>query len=162
MPATTTSATADPARLPPRWVIRSVWLGHRALVRLTGKRMGLTRPTPGGRFGMLRLTSVGRHSGKRRQAMLGYVEDGSNLVTLAMNGWGEAEPAWWLNLQARPDASIETVDGPRRVHARAAVGDERDRLWAALAASSGFGSDLDAYARRRSGETAVVVLEPYG
>jgi deazaflavin-dependent oxidoreductase (nitroreductase family) len=162
MPATTTSATADPARLPPRWVIRSVWLGHRALVRLTGKRLGLTRPTPGGRFGMLRLTSVGRHSGKRRQAMLGYVEDGSNLVTLAMNGWGEAEPAWWLNLQARPDASIETVDGPRRVHARAAVGDERDRLWAALAASSGCGTDLDAYARRRSGETAVVVLEPYG
>src|SRR5262245_6581637 len=93
-PATSQSTSA---RLPPRWVIRSVWFGHRALVRLTGKRMGLSRPKPGGRFGMLRLTTIGRRSGRTRQAMLGYVEDGPNLVTLAMNGWGEAEPAWWLN-----------------------------------------------------------------
>jgi deazaflavin-dependent oxidoreductase (nitroreductase family) len=155
-----TTPTKEPG-LPPRWVIRSAWIGHRALVRVTGKRLGLTRPTPGGRFGMLRLTSVGRKSGKPRQAMLGYVEDGANLATLAMNGWGDPEPAWWLNLQDRPEATIETVDGTRRVRARAAHGDERARIWALLARSSGFG-ELDAFARRRSGETAVVVLEPYG
>jgi deazaflavin-dependent oxidoreductase (nitroreductase family) len=156
-----TATTRRPASLPPRWVIRTVWIGHRALVRLTGNRLGLTRPTPGGRFGMLRLTTVGRTSGKRRLAMLGYVEDGPNLVTLAMNGWGDPEPAWWLNLQARPEATIETIDGARRIHARAAKGDERTRLWDALADASGFG-DLEAYARRRSRETAVVVFEPYG
>ena len=156
----TTTPTKEPS-LPPRWVIRSAWIGHRALVRLTGKRLGLTRPTPGGRFGMLRLTSIGRKSGKPRQAMLGYIEDGANLATLAMNGWGDPEPAWWLNLQDQPVATIETIDGTRRIRARAAHGDERTHLWALLAQSSGFG-ELDAFARRRSGETAVVVLEPYG
>jgi deazaflavin-dependent oxidoreductase (nitroreductase family) len=149
-----------PARLPPRWFIRSAWIGHRALVRLTGKRLGLARPKPGGRFGMLRLTTIGRTSGRSRAAMVGYIQDGPNLVTLAMNGWASPEPAWWLNLQARPDAEIETVDGRRPVHGRMAVGEERERLWAALHAISGFGSDLDAFASRREGETAVVVLEP--
>ena len=47
--------------------------------------------------------------------MLGYLEDGPNVVTLAMNGWGEAEPAWWLNLRAHPGAAIELGDGPRAV-----------------------------------------------
>lgn len=43
-----------------------------------------------------------------REARAGYVEDGQNLVTLAMNGWGAAEPAWWLNLQDHPEAIAET------------------------------------------------------
>jgi hypothetical protein len=33
------------------------------------------------------LATVGRRSGQRRIAMVGYYEDGPNLVTLAMNGW---------------------------------------------------------------------------
>ena len=33
-----------------------------------------------------------------------------NLVAMAMNGWGDAEPAWWLNLQAHPDATVD-LDG---------------------------------------------------
>ena len=47
-----------------------------------------------------------------------------------MNGWADPEPAWWLNLQAHPEATVELPDGPRAVTARAAVGEERDRLWA--------------------------------
>jgi hypothetical protein len=41
----------------------------------------------------MRLTTIGRRTGKVRPVILGYHEDGSNLVTLAMNGWAEAEPA---------------------------------------------------------------------
>ena len=89
--------------------------------------------------------------------ILGYFEDGPNLVTMAMNGWGEAEPAWWLNLQAQPEASVHLPDGEREVTGRAAGGDERARLWARW---SEIDSDLDAYASRRPTETAVVVLEP--
>ena len=74
--------------------------------------MGLRRQTPE-RWGMMRLTTVGRRSGNERHAILGYFEDGPNLVTMAMNGWGEAEPAWWLNLQANPDTTVELTDGPR-------------------------------------------------
>ncbi len=143
-------------RLPPRWFVRAVWLGHRALFRLTGGRMGLWKPKPG-KWGTMRLQTTGRRSGKVRAAILGYYADGPNLVTMAMNGWAEGEPAWWLNLQAQPDANVETDDGTQPVRGRAAVGDERQRLWARWAE---FGDDVDAYAARRSSETAVVVLEP--
>ena len=46
--------------------------------------------------------------------ILGYYEDGPNLVTMAMNGWGAAEPAWWLNLQADPAAIVELTGGANR------------------------------------------------
>ena len=74
-----------------------------------------------------------------------------------MNGWGEPEPAWWLNLQDRPDATVDLPGGPRDVTGRAAQGDERARLWDEMRRRE---PNLDAYAARRPGETAVVVFEP--
>ena len=141
--------------LPPRWVIRGAWSAHRALYSLSGGRVGLGKPSDKG-YGTLRLHTRGRKTGVERVAMLGYFEDGPNLFTLAMNGWGEPEPAWWLNLQANPDAIVELPDGSRRVRARAATGDERARLWSEIARRN---ADLDGYAARRSRETAVVVFE---
>ena len=94
---------------------------------------------------------------KDAHAILGYYEDGPNLVTMAMNGWGAPEPAWWLNLQAQPNVEVELKNGTREVRARAAVGEERERLWTRCRE---FGSDPDAYADRRPGQTEVVVLEP--
>jgi deazaflavin-dependent oxidoreductase (nitroreductase family) len=108
----------------------------------------------------MRLETLGRRSGQPRVAILGYYEDGANLVTLAMNGWADAEPAWWLNLQAHPQATVQLADGPRAVRARAAAGAERARLWARFRDFPGWGGDLDALAARRATETAVVVLEP--
>lgn len=105
----------------------------------------------------MRLTTVGRPSGKERSVILGYYEDGPNLVTMAMNGWADPEPAWWLNLQAHPDATVALKDGRRAVKGRAAEGTERDRLWARWRE---MGDDPERYAWRRSRETAVVVLEP--
>jgi len=78
------------------------------------------RPASG--FGTMRLKTLGRRSGEARAAIIGYYEDGPNLVTLAMNGWGRAEPAWWLNLQANPDATVDLAGGRRAVRARAARG----------------------------------------
>jgi len=146
--------------LPPRWFIRGAWLAHRAILRLTGGRRGLARALASGRFGYLRLTTVGRRTGRERTAILGYFEDGPNLVTLAMNGWAAPEPAWWLNLLANPDAHVVLEDGARAVRARAAVGDEREHLWSRFHDFTGWGDDVDAYARLRPSETAVVVLEP--
>lgn len=143
-------------RLPPRWFIRVAWAVHRAIHRLTGGRRGLWLVRPG-RWGTMRITTVGRRSGKKRNAILGYYEDGPNLVTMAMNGWGAPEPAWWLNLQAQPNAEVELKSGARPVRARAAMGEERDRLWARFRE---FGDDPDDYADRRPGQTEVVVLEP--
>jgi deazaflavin-dependent oxidoreductase (nitroreductase family) len=92
-----------------------------------------------------------------RQVVVGYFEDGPNLVTMAMNGWAPAEPAWWLNLQDHPDVVVQTRDGARQVRARRAQGEERERLWSRWAE---IDKNLDDYAARRPRETAVVVLEP--
>lgn len=144
------------AWLPPRWFVVSFWRVHRALVRRSRGRFGLWRPTSD-RWGAMRLTTTGRRSGQQREVVLGYFEDGRNLVTMAMNGWDIPEPGWWLNLQAHPDAIVQTKDGTQAVRARPAAGDERARLWRRWGE---FDKNLDSYAARRSGETAVVVLEP--
>ena len=142
--------------LPPRWFVRSAWLTHRTLLRLTSDRVGLSLPTPG-RCGMLRLHTIGRRSGHPHAVVLCYIEDGDNLVTLAMNGWDPADPAWWYNLQAQPATTVDLVTGPRRVRAHPAAGPECDRLWPALHDYQGYG-DLDGFATRRGRDTAVVVL----
>ena len=144
------------ASLPPRWFVRLAWHTHRSLYRVTGGRVGLWRPKRN-RWGTLRLTTTGRRSGKARSVILGYVEDGPNLVTLAMNGWADGEPSWWLNLQEEPEAGVDLSDGPCRVWARAAEGDERSRLWTRWRE---IDTKLDAYAALRSSESAVVILEP--
>lgn len=143
-------------RLPPRWFVRLAWYVHRALYRVTGGRVGLWRARAD-RWGTLRLTCTGRRSGKQRSVIVGYLDDGPNLFTLAMNGWADGEPAWWLNLQANPDAWVELANGRRSVRARAAVGEERSRLWARWREVD---PRVDAYAALRHSETAVVILEP--
>ncbi|WP_258726189.1 nitroreductase family deazaflavin-dependent oxidoreductase [Cellulomonas sp. NS3] len=109
-------------------------------------------------WGALRLTTTGRRSGAERSVILGYLEDGPNLVTLAMNGWAEGDPAWWLNLQAHPDGTVRLAgQDARPVRARSATGPERARLWQRWIAVD---PQLDALTASRSTATAVVVLEP--
>jgi deazaflavin-dependent oxidoreductase (nitroreductase family) len=151
------TGTPKRAHLPPRWFVVIFWHAHRGMVRASGGRKGLWRPRPG-KWGTLRLTTTGRRSGEPRRVILGYYEDGDDLVSMAMNGWGSAEPAWWLNLQAHPEAVVELAGGIRReVLGRVAVGTERERLWQRWRE---LDENLDAYAARRPRETAVVVLEP--
>jgi F420H(2)-dependent quinone reductase len=153
------SATAQKSSpVVPRWLVRTIWIVHRAAYSITGGRFGLRTPTDT-RWGMLRLKTVGRRSGKERIAILGYIEDGPNLVIPAMNGWADPEPAWWLNLQSNPEATVELPDGRRQVAARATVGEERERLWGRLV-SLGSAAYTDANAALRSRETAIVLLEP--
>ena len=142
-------------------MVVSAWYIHRAIHRLTGGRKGLW-PPKGKRWGTMRLTTIGRRSGKRRSAILGYFEDGPNLVTMAMNGWAAPEPAWWLNLQAHPEATVELSDGRRQVRGRAAEkGEEHDRLWKRWGEYDGEDA-LEGWASRRPSGTAVVILEPAG
>jgi len=147
----------SPPKLPPPWFVHVAWRVHRALYRLSGGRFLWTTASKRG-WGALRLTTVGRRSGKERSVILGYLEEGPDLVTLAMNGWDEGHPAWWLNLCEHPDATVRLAhEEPRPVHAREASGEERARLWQRWAEVD---VGLDSYAARRSIETPVVVLEP--
>ena len=146
-----------PPRLPPAWFIHLFWRVHKTLVRVTGGRFLWTTASTRG-WGALRLTVPGRRSGRARSVVLGYLEDGPDLVVLAMNGWQEGHPAWWLNLREHPDAVVQLARSePRPVRARVAEGDERARLWRRWAEVD---EGLDALAGRRIVETPVVVLEP--
>jgi deazaflavin-dependent oxidoreductase (nitroreductase family) len=142
-------------RVPPRFFVRFAWSTHRGLYRVTGGRFGLRR-AKANRWGMMHLTTTGRKTGQKREVIIGYLDDGPNLVALAMNGWADNDPAWWLNLQATPNATVDLANGPRQVRARAAQGEERARLWDRWRE---LDKDLDGYASLRSAETAVVILE---
>jgi F420H(2)-dependent quinone reductase len=151
------SDTRRPAKLPPPWFIHLAWRVHRALYRLSGGRFLWTPANKRG-WGALRLTTIGRKSGQDRRVIIGYLEDGPDLVALAMNGWDEGHPSWWLNLEAHPDAVVRLSGRPERpVRARETAGEERARLWSRWLA---IHPDLDAYAGRRSTVTPVIVLEP--
>ncbi len=89
--AMTTVSKRQAPRLQPRWFIRSFWVVQRAVYSVTGGRLGL-RTATADRWGMMRLRTVGRRTGTERTAILGYFEDGPNLVTMAMNGWADPSP----------------------------------------------------------------------
>mgnify|MGYP006212449383 CR=1 FL=1 len=156
--STQPAAAPKTAWLPPRPVVRVAWTIHRRLYALSGGRLGLS-PATAKAWGTMRLKTIGRRSGRERHVMLGYFEDGPNLVTMAMNGWGDAEPAWWLNLQAQPDTSVQLKGETRAVRGRAATAEERPRLWARWGEYDGP-DKLESWAAHRSRETAVVILEP--
>jgi deazaflavin-dependent oxidoreductase (nitroreductase family) len=153
----TTMDTEQRPKIPPRWFVRGAWRVHRALYRLSGGRFLWTPKNKRG-WGAMRLTTVGRRSGQERNVIVGYLEDGPNLVLLAMNGWGEGHPAWWLNLEAHSDAVVQlSGEDARSVRAMEVTGSDRDRLWQRWASVN---PELDGFAGQRSTETPVVVLEP--
>jgi deazaflavin-dependent oxidoreductase (nitroreductase family) len=150
------TTTEKAPTVPPRWFVRAAWVVHRGIYNVTRGRRGLWLPKAD-KWGTMRVTTIGRKTGHERSVILGYYEDGPNLVTMAMNGWGEGEPAWWLNLVAHPEAEVILKNGKRAVRAAAATGKERERLWARWRE---FGDDVDGFSKLRSTETAVVVLSP--
>jgi deazaflavin-dependent oxidoreductase (nitroreductase family) len=144
------------AVLVPRPLLRVVWGVHGAVRRLSGARLGTTAPR-GSRLGVLFLATRGRRTGAVRRNGLFYVEDGPNLAVVASNAGAEAAPAWWLNLQATPDAEVELPSGRRLVRARPATPDEQARLWPRLVA--GYRS-FEAYRRATNRDLPIVILEP--
>lgn len=154
-----TTDAARPPKMPPPWFVHFAWRAHRGLYQVSGGRFLWTPANKRG-WGAMRLTTTGRRSGRERSVIVGYLEEGTNLVVVAMNGWDEGHPAWWLNLEANPDCVVRlSGQRPTRMRARRAEGDERDRLWQRWAAVE---PELDAYAGRRATEAPVVVFEPLG
>jgi deazaflavin-dependent oxidoreductase (nitroreductase family) len=146
-----------PPKLPPVWFKHLFWRGHRFLYRLTGGHVLWTPENKRG-WGAMHLMTIGRKSGQQRSVIVGYIDDGSIPVVLAMNGWDEGLPEWWLNLEAHPDALIRLKGQPERpTRARRVEGEERDRLWRLWAE---IDEGLDALADSRSADTPVVVFEP--
>ena len=105
-----------------------IWKLHRYIYRASGGRVGgAVRGTP-----VLLLVTIGRRSGEPRSVTLTYFEDGDRLVVIGSNAGEDRHPAWWLNLQEHPEATVQIGGTTTRVRAVEAIGEERERLWAEL------------------------------
>jgi deazaflavin-dependent oxidoreductase (nitroreductase family) len=135
-------------------VLRRLMDAHTLMYRLTGGRIGHRIP---GLAPMLLLDHVGAKSGTPRTTPLLYVEDPPNAVIVASKGGFPKHPAWFHNLRANPDTTIQIGPERRRVRARVAAPQERERLWPmAVAAYSGYTD----YQERTDREIPLVILEP--
>ncbi|HEX8103989.1 MAG TPA: nitroreductase family deazaflavin-dependent oxidoreductase [Solirubrobacteraceae bacterium] len=137
-------------------VLRRLIGGHTAIYRATGGLVGHRMP---GAPPMLLLDHVGAKSGTLRTAPLGYLQDGRDVVVVASKGGHPKHPAWYHNLRANPDTTVQIGRERRAVRARVATPEERERLWPRVVALySGFGE----YQERTDREIPLVVLEPRG
>ena len=126
-------------------------LAYRASRGLLGHRF------PPGLPQTLLLDHVGAKSGERRTSPLVYAEDGNQLVLVASKGGNPKNPAWYHNLKANPDTTVQVGSQRREVHARVARPEERGRLWDKAVAVWGGYED---YQKRTDREIPLVVLEP--
>jgi deazaflavin-dependent oxidoreductase (nitroreductase family) len=106
---------------------------------------------------ILVLRTIGRKSGSPRDAPMFFLEHGEGFAVVASNAASKAPPAWWLNLQAQPDAEAFVHGVSHSVRARAASEEELRELWPRFVALySGF----EHYRSIATRELPVVILEP--
>lgn len=77
---------------------------------------------------VLLLTTKGVRSGQPRTTVVGYRRSGDVYVVIAAANGAPEDPAWYRNLVADPNATIEVGPQKLRVRARTAEGEERERL----------------------------------
>jgi deazaflavin-dependent oxidoreductase (nitroreductase family) len=135
-------------------VLRRLMGAHAGVYRLTRGLIGHRFP---GSPSILLLEHVGAKSGVERTTPLLYVEDGDDLMIVASKGGHPRHPAWYHNLRAHPDTTVQVGSERRPVRARVASAQERERLWPmAVEAYGGYRS----YQQRTPREIPLVILEP--
>lgn len=106
---------------------------------------------------ILLLDHVGARTGARRTTPLLYVRDDPDVVLVASKGGHPRHPAWYHNLLAHPDTTVQIGSEQRPVHARKASPEERARLWPmAVAVNGGYRG----YQERTAREIPLMILEP--
>jgi deazaflavin-dependent oxidoreductase (nitroreductase family) len=106
---------------------------------------------------MVILHTIGARSGQERVNPLVYQADGDALVIFASKGGAPDNPAWYHNVVAHPEVTVEvgTTTEPRK--ARVATGDERERLWSRQKELIPGFADYEA---RTDRQIPVIVLDP--
>ena len=126
---------------------------HSGVYRATGGRLlGRMGQSP-----ILLLNTIGRKSGKKRATPLLYIVEGEDFVIIASKGGAPTQPAWYLNLKANPDASVEVGDRKVRVRAEEVEGEEKERLWKKMA---NMYPTYDDYQNKTKREIPLLVLHP--
>ena len=109
-------------------VFRVVTGFHRELYRRTGGKFGANV----GKMTMMLLTTTGRRSGQRRTMPLLYIDDGNRKVVAASYLGAEHHPAWYHNLLAQPEVTVQAGSSVQPMRAEVADPAERARLWPPL------------------------------
>jgi deazaflavin-dependent oxidoreductase (nitroreductase family) len=124
-----------------------------SLYRLSGGRlMGRTGAAP-----ILLLTTTGRKSGRGRTVPLLYLKDDGNLVIVASLAGAPKHPAWYLNLEANPNVTLQVGSQRFAGTARCASAEEKARLWPRLVTMYPHYAD---YQKRTTREIPVVIVSP--
>ena len=108
---------------------------------------------------VLILTTTGRRSGDPRSTPLIYGKHGDDYVVVASKGGAEEHPAWYLNLSAEPDVTVQVRGDRFQAHARTAADDEKPELWKLMTARW---PAYDEYQHKTARDIPVVVLEREG
>jgi deazaflavin-dependent oxidoreductase (nitroreductase family) len=141
----------------PGWFVMRQLMGcHARVYRATGGRIGHRIP---GAPPILLLDHVGAKSQKQRTSPLAYIEDGGDVVIVASKGGHPRNPAWFHNLRAHPDTTVQIGSERRPIHARVASAEERARLWPKVVATYGGYGDYQARTER---EIPLIILERRG
>jgi deazaflavin-dependent oxidoreductase (nitroreductase family) len=125
------------------------------VLKVTGGKFGWQA----GKMPVLELTTTGRKSGQPRSVMLtSPYQDGSTIVVVASRGGDDTHPAWFLNLQDKPEVEVAYKGAPRKpMRARVATPDERARLWPIVTADF---KNYAQYQTKTTREIPLVMLEP--
>jgi deazaflavin-dependent oxidoreductase (nitroreductase family) len=105
---------------------------------------------------LLLLTNKGARSGDLRTTPLAYTRDGDDYVIVASKGGDDSHPAWYRNLLANPQATIEIEDEIVPVIATEVKDEERRRLYDAHAEAHASFKDYEA---KTSREIPVFILK---
>ena len=114
-----------------RTVMRLQWRLHKALWNASGGRLG--RRVIG--MPVVEVVTVGRKSGVERQILITYVDDGGYPTIIGTNAGRDTDPAWVLNLRARPRATARWGGRWHEVTAVELDGETWERAWKAAACS---------------------------
>jgi deazaflavin-dependent oxidoreductase (nitroreductase family) len=142
---------------------RGIYLGRRstrvhvAIYRRSGGRLGRKVPGwPGAEIALI--DHLGAKSGTPRTSPLMYLRDGEAIAVVASKAGQPTNPAWFHNLMANPETTVQVGPELRPVRARRATDEERERLW------DQFVSVYPGYAsyrvRARPRVIPIVILEP--
>lgn len=135
-------------------LLNRLMAGHTLVYRTTRGLVGHRLP---GAPPMLLLDHVGAKSAKQRTTPLVYVRDSDKVAIIASKGGNPRHPAWFHNLRAHPDTTIQIGSRRLPVRARVAEGSERERLWHRAVE---IWPSYEDYQKRTPRQIPVVVLEP--